>query len=284
MSIATRSRTREAILTTNKPPTDQQTLKQAIAAFIAKAKPEDRELTSRELSRFGRWLGADTPVSQIEAEQVFLYQEQFATSKADLNLRLAPVKAFLKSLNNQRATAVNLGAAIRLRPASRRRARDKKVEDQGPVRITPQGHVALSEELRDLEERARPEVTEQLRSAAADKDFSENAPYSAAKHRLGEIRSRISSIRATLDSASVYTVGSTATVDLGTIVTLYSLTDKVQDVHAIVGAGEMRARDASISVQSPMGRALMERRVGDVVEVETPTGPHRYRIDKIERR
>src|SRR5262249_4392771 len=192
----------------------------------------------------------------------------------------APAKAFLKSLSDQNATAVNLGSSIRLRrPPTRRRAADKRLKEPDPVRITPQGYAALTEELQELEEHVRPAVTEQLRSAAADKDFSENAPYSAAKHRLGEVRSRINRIRATLNAATVEVGNSTETVDLGTVVTLHSLVENVDSVYAIVGAGEMRARDVSISIQSPMGQALIGRRVGDTVEVQTPTGPHHYRIE-----
>src|SRR5207244_1998378 len=101
------------------------------------------------------------------------------------------------------------------------------------VRITEQGYAALSQELKDLEERVRPEVTEQLRRAAADKDFRENAPYDAAKFRLSEVQTRINDIRKTLAAASIYTGDSTETVDMGTIVTLHSLIENEQVVYTI---------------------------------------------------
>jgi transcription elongation factor GreA len=260
------------------------TLGEAISAYVAHAPPADRELAFRELSRFGHALGMDTPVAQLTTEQVFQYQAQFAASKADVNLRLAPVKAFLTRLNKQQATTVNLGAFVQLRrPSVRRRARRGTGQEPAAVLMTQQGYALLTEELRDLEERVRPEVTEQLRSAAADKDFSENAPYSAAKHRLSEVRTRINRIRRMLAAATVYVGDSTETVDLGTVVTLHSLNDDEQVVYGIVGAGE-RLGNGRVSIQSPVGSALVTRRVGEVVEVQTPSGLDRYRIEKIERR
>jgi transcription elongation factor GreA len=260
------------------------TVGQAISAYIARLDIADRELASRELSRFGRWLGMDAQVEQLTMDQVGLYQETFAASKADANQRLAEVKAFLTSLHKQKATAANLGAAIRLRHPSKRRpalrARDKPPE---PVLITEQGYARLTAELQDLDERVRPEVTEQLRSAAADKDFSENAPYSAAKHKLSEVRTRINRIRRTLAAASLYVGDSTETVELGAVVTLQSLIEDEQVEYRIVGAGEPLG-NGRVSVRSPVGRALLGKPVGEVVEVQTPIGLQRYRVERIERR
>jgi len=261
-----------------------QAVGQAISRYIAAVELADRDISARELSKFGHWLGMDTPVNRITTEQVFRYQEEFAASKADANQRLAPVKAFLASLHKQKATEVNLGASIRVRRAYVRRAptrfRDRPPE---PILITEEGHARLTAELKDLDERVRPEVTEQLRSAAADKDFSENAPYSAAKHKLSEVRTRINRIRRTLNAASIQVGDSTDVVELGVVVTLRNLIEDEPVEYQIVGAGEPLGH-GGVSVKSPVGRAVLEKRVGDVVEVETPMGLHRYRIEKIERR
>ncbi len=272
-------------MSANNPPVSRnQTLGQAVSAYVANAEFEDRGVTSRELSRFSRWLGTDTPVAEITPEQVYLYRDQFSASRADLNRRLAPVKAFLRNLSTQHATDVNLGASVRLqRPPVRRRVDGAKSEAPEEVLVTEQGFAALSEELVELEERVRPAVTEQLRSAAADKDFRENAPYSAAKQRLSEVQSRINGVRATLAASSVYAGDSTEKVDLGATVTVHSLIEDEQVVYRIVGFGEKGVRDGGISIQSPLGKALMERRVGEVIEVQTPMGPRGYRIEKIER-
>jgi len=265
---------------------DNPTLGQAISAYVPSIDLAERELCSRELSRISRWIGTDMPISRITPLDVSRYQEQFSDTSVDLNKRLEPVKIFLTTLKNQKVTSQNLGAFIRLRrPSARKRvAAGSQRDEPEEIRITEQGYDALSLELKDLEENVRPEVTEQLRRAAADKDFRENAPYDAAKRRLSEVQTRINSIRNTLAAASIYTGESTEAVDMGTIVTLHSLLENEEVVYTIVGPGEISARDGRISTQSPVGSALIDRRVGEVVEVQTPMGPHSYRIEKIERR
>jgi len=260
-------------------------LGQAISSYLSTLPLPEREGTARELGRFARWLGADTMVSQITPGEVSRYQEQFPESSVDVNGRLQPVKSFLMSLKSQKLTAANLGAHIRLRrTASRGRAANRQQQAEAePLRITEEGFSRLQQELEHLERTVRPEVTESLKNAFADKDFRENAPYDAAKQRLSEVQGRINDIRNTLSAASIYTSDSTETVDLGTTVTLHNLVDDELVVYTIVGPGEISAREGRISVQSPVGKALVERRPGEVVEVQTPAGAHAYRIERIER-
>jgi transcription elongation factor GreA len=259
-------------------------LGQAISDYLSRIPLESREDTARELGRFARWLGVDVPLARITPIDVQKYQEQFPESSVDINRRLEPVKIFLTSLKTQKLTSVNLGAHIRLRrPSTRRRASDSTLPEPEQVLVTEQGFAALTAELNRLETDVRPEVTEQLRRAAADKDFRENAPYDAAKQRLSEIQTRINDIRRTLAAASIFTGDSTETVELGTTVTLHSLVDSEDVIYNIVGPGEVNPREGKISVQSPLGRAVADRRVGDVVDVQTPAGSFTYRIDKIER-
>ena len=86
-----------------------------------------------------------------------------------------------------------------------------------------------------------------------------------------------------MTAASIYVGDSTDRVDLGTRVTLHSMQDEEQVVYTIVGAGEVSPREGKISTQSPVGRALLDRRVGDVVEVQTPAGVETFRVEQIER-
>jgi transcription elongation factor GreA len=259
-------------------------LGQAISSYLSTVPVADREATARELGRFARWLGADTVVTQITPVEVSRYQEQFPESSVDVNGRLQPVKAFLTSLKSQKLTSANLGAHIRLRRMTTRgRAVDRDQPPEAEVRITEEGFSRLHQELEHLESTVRPQVTETLKNAFADKDFRENAPYDAAKQRLSEVQGRINDIRNTLSAASIYTSESTETVDLGTTVTLHSLEDDELVVYTIVGPGEVSAREGRISVQSPVGKALVERRAGEVVEVQTPAGAHAYRIERIDR-
>jgi transcription elongation factor GreA len=258
-------------------------LGQAIADYLARTPVEEREATARELGRLARWLGPDVLLARITPIDVQKYQEQFPESSVDVNRRLEPVKSFLTSLKTQKLTSVNLGAHIRLRRPPARRRTENQLPEPEQVLVTEQGYAALTTELQRLETEVRPTVTESLRRAAADKDFRENAPYDAAKQQLSEVQSRINDIRRTLAAASIYTGDSIETVDLGTTVTLHSLVDGEDVVYTIVGPGEVSPREGKISAQSPLGRAAAEKRVGDIVEVQTPAGQDTYRIDKIER-
>ncbi|MBI4213269.1 MAG: transcription elongation factor GreA [Chloroflexi bacterium] len=259
-------------------------LGQAIAAYISTLAAADRESSSRELSRFARWIGADVAVRRITAADIGRYQEGFPESSVDLNQRLEPVKVFLTQLKTKKYTDINLGAHVRLRRTQTRRSAALNRPEAESLRMTEEGFAALTQELATLETVVRPQVTEELTRAAADRDYRENAPYDAAKQRLGEIQGRINSIRAMLSAADIQTANADDVVDLGMTVTLQNLNDADEVIYTIVGPGEVNLRERKISAQSPVGSALMNKRPGDIIEVATPAGAETYRIQHIERR
>lgn len=261
------------------------TLGQAISTYLSGVPATEREPVARELSRFARWIGPDVMVSRIAPIDVSRYQEQLPESSVDINGRLEPVKIFLTSLKTRKLTDVNLGAHIRLQRAPRKRAGNQTSQADTPeVRITEQGFVLLTQELEQLENDVRPQVTAELGRAYTDRDFRENAPYDAAKQKLSQVQGRIDEIRHTLAAASIYTGSSTEKVDLGTAVTLHDLAENEEVAYTIVGPGEVSPREGKISAQSPVGSALMNRRVGEIIEVQTPAGVHSFRIERIERK
>ena len=220
---------------------------------------------------------------RITAADVGRYQEGFPESSVDLNQRLEPVKVFLTQLKTKKHTDINLGAHVRLRRTQVRRSANNRPEVEA-IQMTEEGYAALGLELVHLETEVRPQVTEQLTRAAADKDFRENAPYDAAKQRLGEIQGRINNIRSMLAAANIHTAVSDELVDLGMTVKLRDLADNDEVTYTVVGPGEVNLRQGLISAQSPVGQALMQKRPGDIVEVTTPVGTETYRIEHIERR
>lgn len=260
-------------------------LGQAISAYLSTLPQPGRQPIAQELARFSRWLGPDLPIARINPLDVARYQEQLPESSVQVNRRLVPVKDFLTHLRSQKLTTTNLAAHVRLkRQPAGRSGTAREGQEPETIRLTQEGHVRLTSELGRLENEVRPQVTEALRLAAADKDFRENAPYDAAKQKLAEVQGRINDIRATLAAGTVHTGDSIETVDLGTTVTIHSLADGEEVVYTIVGPGEVSPREGKISPQSPVGSALMDRRPGDVVEVQTPAGAHTFRVEKIERR
>ena len=150
------------------------------------------------------------------------------------------------------------------------------------VPMLEEGHRKVSDDLKRLRSE-RPEIVEAIEVARAHGDLSENAEYHAAKERQGQIEASIADIEDQLSRAMVIdpTTLSGDKVVFGATV---SLTDedgkKVK--YQLVGQVEADASHGRISYNSPLGRALIGRHVGDDVEVSTPSGDRYYEIKKIE--
>lgn len=129
----------------------------------------------------------------------------------------------------------------------------------------------------------RPEVIDAIEEARAHGDLSENAEYHAAKERQGQIEAMIADIEDRLARAVIIdpTTLSGDKIVFGATVTLLDENDKPVR-YQIVGQTEADAKDGRISYNSPIGRALIGRRIGDEVEVTVPSGDRYYQVDKIE--
>ena len=151
------------------------------------------------------------------------------------------------------------------------------------VPMLQEGHRKLNDEVRRLKQIERPAVIEAIEVARAHGDLSENAEYHAAKERQGQIEASIADIEDQLSRAIVIdpTTLSGDKVVFGATVTLVD-EDEKKIRYQLVGQVEADARDGRISFNSPLGRALIGRQVGDEVEVSTPSGDRYYQIDKVE--
>lgn len=139
--------------------------------------------------------------------------------------------------------------------------------------ITPEGEVALKSELKELWLRRRQEVVPALRAAAAEGDRSENAEYVYRKKQLGEIDRRVRYLSKRLDEVEVVR-NRPPRQDRVYFGAYVSLEDEAGIVrrYRIVGADETSAARGWISVDSPMGRALLGREVDDEIAVDLPEG------------
>ena len=144
------------------------------------------------------------------------------------------------------------------------------------------GYEKLTAQLRALKEE-RPLVVDAIEEARAHGDLSENAEYHAAKERQGQIEASIADIEDKLSRAQVIdpTTLSGNKVVFGATVTLLDEDDKPVR-YQIVGQAEADAKAGMISYNSPLGRGLIGRDVGDDVEVSVPAGEKYYHIEKIE--
>ena len=147
--------------------------------------------------------------------------------------------------------------------------------------LTPEGAEKLTAELKELTGPRREELSQRLRSAIQMGDLSENADYHKAKEDQAFLEGRIQEIEAVLRSAIIVEKTHSDVVNVGSTVTVQE-EDFSPETYYIVGAKEADSRNSKISNESPIGRALMEHKVGDVVEAETPGGKIRFKILKIE--
>jgi transcription elongation factor GreA len=146
-----------------------------------------------------------------------------------------------------------------------------------------EGYELISKELVRLKTIERPEVIDAIEEARAHGDLSENAEYHAAKERQGQIEATIADYEDRMSRAVVIdpTELSGDKVVFGATVTLLDEDDKAIK-YQIVGQIEADAKQGKISYNSPLGRALIGRRLGDDVEVTVPSGDRYYSVDKIE--
>jgi transcription elongation factor GreA len=150
------------------------------------------------------------------------------------------------------------------------------------VPMLAEGQRKLQDELKRLR-MERPSVVEAIEEARAHGDLSENAEYHAAKERQGQIEAMIADLEDRLSRAMVIdpTTLSGDKVVFGATVTLTDEDDKTVR-YQLVGQTEADAKVGRISYNSPLGRALIGRQVGEEVEVSTPSGDRYYGINKIE--
>lgn len=153
------------------------------------------------------------------------------------------------------------------------------------IPISVQGLALVKIELENLK-KARPEIIQAIKEAREEGDLSENAGYHAARERQGMLEAKITYIESRMPR---FTVVDLATVESDSIV--YSATVILEDVengetkeYTILGPDETDYVKGSISVFSPVGRALLGREEGDEITVEVPRGKLSYEIVKIEYR
>src|SRR5215207_1287118 len=147
--------------------------------------------------------------------------------------------------------------------------------------LTPEGEIKLKAELAELTGPRREELAQRLRSAIQMGDLSENADYHKAKEDQAFLEGRIQEIEAVLRTAVIVEKTNSDTVTVGSTVTVQEESFD-PETYYMVGAKEADPRHGKISNESPIGKALMDHRVGDVVEAETPGGKLKFKILKIE--
>ena len=138
----------------------------------------------------------------------------------------------------------------------------------------------LKKELQDLRYELTHRLPKELEEARAHGDLSENAEYEAAKHRQGIVQSRIAQIGTRIRELSMYTISSIpeGVIAYGSRVTVEDLDEGGTIVYRLMFPEEADVAAGNISLSSPLGRALVNRSVGDEIEVLTPKGKRHYQV------
>ncbi len=149
--------------------------------------------------------------------------------------------------------------------------------------LTKEGYQKLQEELDYLRTVKREEVANRLHEAMEGGELIENAEYEAAKNEQAFVEGRIQELEIILASAHLIdeSQSSPDVVQVGDTVTIQEEGGE-PEVYTIVGAAEANPREGKISNESPIGKAILNHRVGDVVTVEAPAGSYKVTIKKIE--
>ncbi len=149
--------------------------------------------------------------------------------------------------------------------------------------ITRDGYQRLRAELDELWKRKRPKVVAALAAAAAEGDRSENAEYTYRKKQLGEIDRRVRYLSKRLPALKVIELTPTdpGMIFFGARFAIEDLESGVVSSYCIVGPDETDAKAGHISIDSPLARAVMKKRTGDVFEAVLPTGPAHYCIRSV---
>ena len=149
--------------------------------------------------------------------------------------------------------------------------------------LTYEGLKLLEEEIQDLKVNKRKEVAQKIKEAREQGDLSENAEYDAAKDEQREIEARIEEIDKILKNAEVVVEDEVEVdaINIGCKVKILDLEFNDEMEYKIVGSTEANSLKGKISNESPVGKALIGARVGDIVNVETNSGMLEYKILEI---
>ncbi len=148
------------------------------------------------------------------------------------------------------------------------------------IQVTDEGLKALQEELSQLKDVKRPQVVDRVSYARDQGDLSENSDYISGKEELNFVDGRIAELEEVLNNVSVVSGGTSKSgVQIGNKVTV-KIDSTIHEFH-VVGEWEADPKLKKISHESPLGKALLDKKVGEVVEVDAPAGKIKYTIVKI---
>jgi len=246
--------------------------------------PAERGLSQQEIYRFIRLFGQERTLAGLTAAEVANYAERLSLSDTDYMRKLELVRAFLVYAKKKGWSKTNLAVHLKARKGKTRLRPSSRQGSPEAIFLTRQGYTELQAELASLQSK-RLEAIDEIRRAAADKDFRENVPLEAARERRGQLEGRIMELEETLKSAAIIEEKQKATlrVGIGDSVILCDLDSGEELRYMLVSPREVDPTRGRISSASPIGQAVIGREPGEIVDVAVPAGKLRYQIKQVER-
>jgi len=259
-------------------------LGEAAIQFLAKLSSQEREASQPEVYKFARWYGWERLFARLAAPEVASYAEQLSLSDTDYAKKLELVRAFLAYAKKEGWSRTNLATHLKTKKAKAGPQVATRRSLPESISLTRQRYDELEAELADLESK-RHELIEEIRRAAADKDFRENAPLDAAREQRGHLEGRIRELEETLKAATIIDEKREPApkTGVGDSIILSDLASGEELRYMIVDPREVDPSKGKISIASPLGKALIGRSDGEVVEITAPAGKLRYQIKRVER-
>ena len=149
--------------------------------------------------------------------------------------------------------------------------------------LTPEGYKKLQEEIHLLSTTRRQEIAERIRVAREFGDIAENAEYDSAKNDQAHLEARIAVLEERLKNSRVVTKKEirSGEVSVGTKVRLKDMSSNKTVEYHVVGSAEANPAELKVSNESPVGKAIMGKKKGEIVEVSAPRGALRFKIMEI---
>lgn len=259
-------------------------MSEAVSKYLGGLPPEETGTSQQVLYQFVRWFGRERCLSDIRPPEIANYSGKIPATDADSARKLGIIRDFLAAAKKNGWTGSNMSVHLKFKKAKAQQAESGRKNAPEAISLTRQGYDEMKQELAELKEK-RPQIVEDIRRAAADKDFRENAPLDAAREQLGHIEGRIRELEETFKLASVIDnkAESAQCVGVGDCVVLVSLDSGEEANYTIVSPREVDPARGRISNSSPLGRAIVGKSCGEVIEITVPAGKLSYRIEKIGR-
>lgn len=146
------------------------------------------------------------------------------------------------------------------------------------IKLTKEGYEALKQELESLRHRLMYEISQRIKEARELGDLAENAEYDEAKNEQGRISGRIAELEEILNNAEIIESTESDVVSIGSWVVIKNLNTGEERTIRLVNPQESDIFSNKVSVDSPVGRVLLGKRIGEVVRLKTPAGQVRYEI------